>query len=238
MTTCRVVAVNAAKLWRESLARLFAGTRFVLYEGDRVAGERSIFGPQLDLPLDLPSDQPTLFLYRDNSATGSCIDWIRDTRARLRDAKIVVIVSQLRLDVFCRAMQAGAVGFLTDDISGAALVQSLELAASGEKVLPGLLGDFIARQGIQPLFREEPRDLGLSPREGDILKRLAHGQSNKVIANAIGVAESTVKGSVKVIMRKLAVHNRTQAAVWALSEGFLRSDDDVVLAEAGDRKPH
>lgn len=238
MTPCRVVAVNAGRLWRESLARLFAGTRFVLWEDDKAAGERAIFGPQLDLPLDLPADQPTLFLYRDHSATGSCVDWIRETRARWRDARIVVIVSRLRLDIFCRAMQAGATGFLTDDISGTALVQSLELAASGEKVLPGLLGDFIARQGIHPLFREESRDLGLSPRESDILKRLAHGQSNKVIANAIGVAESTVKGSVKTIMRKLAVHNRTQAAVWALSEGFLLSEEDGVTTEAADGKPH
>lgn len=236
VTTYSVVAVNSGRLWRESLAHLFADTRFALYNGDGDGGEggegdTSIGAP---LPFGLPDAQPTIFLYRDLSATGNCVDWILATRARLRDAKIIVIVSQLRLEIFCRAMQAGADGFLTDDISGAALVQSLELAAAGEKVLPGLLGDFIARQGIHPLFREESPDSGLSPRESDILKRLAHGQSNKVIANALGISESTVKGCVKVILRKIAVQNRTQAAVWALSEGFLLPDDAVMPGHARD----
>lgn len=234
MTNCLVVAVNSGRLWRESLARLFADTRFTL-DDDRL-DERSVLPPQLDLPLHLPDGHPTIFLYRDNSTTGACVDWIQATRARLRDAKIIVIVSQLRLEVFCRAMQAGADGFLTDDISGAALVQSLELAASGEKVLPGLLGDFIARQGIHPLFHDESPEAGLSPRESDILKRLAHGQSNKVIANALGISESTVKGCVKVILRKIAVQNRTQAAVWALSEGFLLPEDEVLKGHAHDGK--
>lgn len=232
VTTYPVVAVNSGRLWRESLAHVFADTRFALYEGDGGEGDLSIVAPPLAPPLDLRGAQPTIFLYRDHSATGHCVDWILATRARQRDAKIIVIVSQLRLEIFCRAMQAGADGFLTDDISGAALVQSLELAAAGEKVLPGLLGDFIARQGIHPLFRDEAPDSGLSPRESDILKRLAHGQSNKVIANALGIAESTVKGCVKVILRKIAVQNRTQAAVWALSEGFLLSDDAVVPGQA------
>jgi two-component system, NarL family, nitrate/nitrite response regulator NarL len=217
-TGCSIVAVNSGKLWQESLERFFAGTRFVVHpEPDRLLGNAIV---------DLPLGQPSIFLYRDYSATGNCVDWIRDNHPRLGAAKIVVIVSRLRLELFVRAMQAGADGFLTDDISGAALVQSLELIVAGEKVLPGLLADFIAQQGIHPLFREEAPDSRLSPRESDILKRLAHGQSNKAIANALDVSESTVKGSVKGILRKIAAQNRTQAAVWALNEGLLLSEDE------------
>jgi two-component system nitrate/nitrite response regulator NarL len=228
MTACHVIPVNSGKLWHESLERLFAGTRFILETDDA----------QMPLgPLDPPREGPTIFLYRDYSATGSCIDWILATRARRPDAKIIVMVNDLRLELFVRAMQAGADGFLTDDISGDALVQSLELAVAGEKVLSGLLGDYIARQGVNPLLRDEAPDTGLSPRESDTLRRLAHGESNKVIANALGISESTVKGCVKTILRKIAVHNRTQAAVWALGEGHLLDDDPAAAPRAPGAAP-
>ena len=146
-------------------------------------------------------------------------------RAHGSTAKLVVLAPRLRLSVLVRAMQAGADGFLTD-ISGHALVQSRGLVMAGERVLPGALGEFIARQGVYPLFREEMPDNGLSARESDILKRMAQGQSNKVIANALNISESTVKGSVKTILRKIAARNRTQAAVWAMNEGLLLKEPD------------
>lgn len=215
----RVVALNAGKLWRENLERLFSGTHFVLCPpGEPLANE---------LPAEFGLDHETIFLYRDNSPTGSCVDWIGALRARGSKAKLVVIVGRLRLAVLVRAMQVGADAFLTEDISGLALVQSLELVAAGERVLPGALGEFIAREGIHPLFREQSPDIGLSPRESDILKRLAQGQSNKVIANALRISESTVKGCVKAILKKIAARNRTQAAVWALNEGLLLSEPDL-----------
>jgi two-component system nitrate/nitrite response regulator NarL len=211
-----VVALNAGKLWWESLQRLFVGTHFVLY-------------PRTDAPLNellIGLDPPAILLYRDTSATGHCVEWIAMMRAHGSTAKLVVLAPRLRLSVLVRAMQAGADGFLTEDISGHALVQSLELMMAGERVLPGALGEFIARQGVYPLFREEAPDSGLSPRESDILKRMAQGQSNKVIANALNISESTVKGSVKTILKKIAARNRTQAAVWAMNEGLLLKEPD------------
>jgi DNA-binding NarL/FixJ family response regulator len=227
--TCRVVALNARKLWWESLQRLFTGKRFVLHPlsdplpPEPLLSEVLASGPQQG---ELIPDDPTILLYRDHSATGQCVDWIEATRARDSKAKLVVIVGRLRFSVLVRAMQAGADGFLTEDISSLALVQSLELVIAGERVLPGVLGEFIAQQGLYPLFRERSPDMGLSPRESDILKRLAQGESNKVIANAFGISESTVKGCVKAILKKIAAQNRTQAAVWALNEGLLQSESD------------
>jgi two-component system nitrate/nitrite response regulator NarL len=60
----------------------------------------------------------------------------------------------------------------------------------------------------------------LSHREEQILKALAQGQSNKVIARACTVTEATVKVHVKSILRKIQVGNRTQAAVWAMRSGY------------------
>jgi two-component system nitrate/nitrite response regulator NarL len=214
------VAFNGGKLWSESLQRLFAGTRFVLYASS------DALPPEPPPQAEVAPDDPMILFYRDHSATGQCVDWIAELRARDSKAKLVVIVGRLRLSVLVRAMQAGVDGFLTEDISGLALVQSLELVIAGERVLPGVLGEYIARQGIYPLFREQSPDIGLSPRESDILKRMAQGQSNKVIGNALSISESTVKGCVKIILKKIAAQNRTQAAVWALNEGLLLAEPD------------
>lgn len=225
---CRVVALNAGRLWWESLQRLFTGTRFVLHPlSDPFRPEPFVPGPP---PAGFVADDPTILLYRDHSATGNCVDWIDAMRTQHGKTKLVVIVGRLRLSVLVRAMQAGADGFLTEDISSIALIQSLELVVAGERVLPGVLGEFIAQQGIYPLFRDRSPDIGLAPRESDILKRLAQGESNKAIANALGISESTVKGCVKTILKKIAAQNRTQAAVWALNEGLLQSDSTVPKA--------
>jgi two-component system nitrate/nitrite response regulator NarL len=60
----------------------------------------------------------------------------------------------------------------------------------------------------------------LSEREIEILQCLVEGNSNKVIANRLRITEATVKVHLKSILRKIDVSNRTQAAIWALNQGF------------------
>lgn len=61
---------------------------------------------------------------------------------------------------------------------------------------------------------------GLSQREEEILKGVVRGQSNKMIARACGVTDATIKVHMKSILRKIRVANRTQAAIWALEQGY------------------
>jgi two-component system nitrate/nitrite response regulator NarL len=65
---------------------------------------------------------------------------------------------------------------------------------------------------------------GLSPREQEILQALVTGASNKLIANRLGITEATVKVHLKTLLRKIDVNNRTQAAIWAMNNGFTASD--------------
>jgi two-component system, NarL family, nitrate/nitrite response regulator NarL len=62
---------------------------------------------------------------------------------------------------------------------------------------------------------------GLSPRECDILIGLAQGKSNKAIARLYNLSEATVKVHLKAILRKTKAQNRTQAAIWAIRQGFV-----------------
>jgi len=74
----------------------------------------------------------------------------------------------------------------------------------------------------------------LSARQESILRCLVLGDSNKIIARKMGTAEATVKVHVKAILRKIRVHNRTQAAIWAMSNGsFIPAKDDASPALEG-----
>jgi DNA-binding CsgD family transcriptional regulator len=71
----------------------------------------------------------------------------------------------------------------------------------------------------------------LSARQRSILRCLVQGDSNKIIARKMAMAEATVKVHVKAILRKVRVHNRTQAAIWAMSNGsFTQATDDALPA--------
>lgn len=61
---------------------------------------------------------------------------------------------------------------------------------------------------------------GLSQREEEILKGVVQGHSNKMIARTCGVTDATIKVHMKSILRKIRVANRTQAAIWALEQGY------------------
>jgi two-component system nitrate/nitrite response regulator NarL len=72
----------------------------------------------------------------------------------------------------------------------------------------------------------------LSARQQSILRRLVQGDSNKTIARRMEMAEATVKVHVKAILRKIGVHNRTQAAIWAMRNGSsfpAKNDNPPVL---------
>jgi two-component system, NarL family, nitrate/nitrite response regulator NarL len=65
---------------------------------------------------------------------------------------------------------------------------------------------------------------GLSPREQEILQALVTGASNKLIAIKLGITEATVKVHLKTLLRKIDVSNRTQAAIWAMNNGFVANN--------------
>lgn len=81
-----------------------------------------------------------------------------------------------------------------------------------------------ARIGDSPSLSSLRGRQGLSEREGQILKDLVKGHSNKRIARTCAVTEATIKVHMKSILRKIHVTNRTQAAIWALGHGYCAED--------------
>lgn len=138
-------------------------------------------------------------------------------------AVILLTVSEDAEDLTA-ALQAGARGYLLKNIDTDYLVRAIRRAAAGEPVVAeAMTAKLIARlQSGSSQRVESASELDkLTPREKDILACLARGESNKIIARTLNVAESTVKIHVQNILKKLGLSSRVQAAVFAVENGMV-----------------
>ena len=146
---------------------------------------------------------------------------------KLRDRQLKMAISMLTTsreekDVI-ESLQYGAQGYLLKDMEPDELITALNDILNGKTVVASELTSVLAR-AVQGEAREaehlEDRFADLTPRESEILCHLAAGQSNKVIANHLGITDGTVKLHVKAILRKLNVQSRVEAAVIAVEQNL------------------
>jgi two-component system nitrate/nitrite response regulator NarL len=202
----RTVLIEANRLFREGLKHLLADTRF------EVGSEYNT----IDLALAAGEADAAPELVISGQAVKDEAD-LRAIREAFPSARIVVLADDLTVDVLRAAMGGGADGFLIKNVSPEALIQSLQLIMLGEKVFPTNLASMLLdMNAIIPQHSIR----GLSPREQEILQSLVTGASNKMIAIRLGITEATVKVHLKTLLRKIDVNNRTQAAIWAMNNGF------------------
>lgn len=110
-----------------------------------------------------------------------------------------------------RALAIGAAGVLRPGIEGAGLYHALKLMAAGETYVPATALEDTGENGSADAGRYH-----LSKREGEVLRALLGGQTNKQVARDLGIEEVTVKLHLRKIYRKLGVRNRTQAVQLAM----------------------
>jgi DNA-binding NarL/FixJ family response regulator len=173
-------------------------------------------------PHALAALQPGLVLMDIELPGQNGIDATRAAREVLPDLKVVMLTAFADAELLFDAMQAGAVGYLLKHTPPIELVATLRRIVQGEHVLtPNLasrfLREFQARTAGAPPFRLPQ----LSPREEEVLRLLATGETNRQIAKRLFVAEETVKSHVASIFRKLEVSDRTRAAILAVKAGLV-----------------
>lgn len=120
------------------------------------------------------------------------------------------------------ALKAGASGYLLKNIDAEYLTRAIRRAAAGETVVAEAMTAKLVAQlhggGEAPVASEIDK---LTPREKEILACLARGESNKLIARSLDLAESTVKIHVQNVLKKLKLSSRVQAAVFAVEHRLL-----------------
>ncbi len=167
---------------------------------------------------------------------------------------VLVSESDLAPENISAIFQHGANACLSKVTTGEVLIKSLELIMLGETILSqqplnALLGAERASEAVDidlgaPKFAHVAEALDetgrggappLSAQEKRILRCLVEGDSNKMIARKVDIAEATVKVHIKAILRKIRLQNRTQAAVWALSHeaDLTEPSDQRTQARAG-----
>ena len=133
-------------------------------------------------------------------------------REEFPDARVIVLTTYDGDENIYRALRAGAMAYLLKDISRAEFLDDVRAVYSGQYRIPPA----VAARLAQRLPYAE-----LSCRELDVLKLIVEGLSNKEIASALAISESTVKNHVNSLLGKLRVNDRTQAATMALRRGIV-----------------
>ena len=140
------------------------------------------------------------------------------------EAAIIMLTVSEEGEDLAAALQAGARGYLIKNIDADYLIRAVERAAAGESVLAESMAAKLVAQlqkQREPKPAAPPSELDkLTPREREILACLARGESNKLIARVLDLAESTVKIHVQNILKKLGLSSRVQAAVFAVEQGL------------------
>jgi two-component system, NarL family, nitrate/nitrite response regulator NarL len=244
-TAIPAIVTHPSALFRDGLRKILASTPFRPIHLAAEFNQAAVSA--------LVSAEVSLWLMGIEKCSESAFDLVRRGCKTTPGLKTVILAQRQATEDVWPAIEAGARGFLYQNISSERLIKSLELIALGGIIVPS---DFLYAVGhrlstaIQPsLPGNQPQETlaldskadqfvdgkklanekalpndessstalihGLSRRETSILRLLMQGAPNKLIAHQLAITEATVKVHIKAMLRKLRLHNRTQAALWA-----------------------
>jgi len=197
----RVLVAEDHAVVRSGLERLLATTSEIDVVGAAADGAEAVA-----LAAEVAPDVVLMDLSMPN------MDGIEATRRILgeNDAiQVVVLTSISDREKIEAALDAGAIGYLLKDAEPEEVIRGIRAAARGESpIAPKAARTLLAARGERPESR-------LSDRELEVLRCVAEGLPNKVIARRLGISEKTVKAHLTRVYQQIGVTDRTQAALWA-----------------------
>lgn len=218
-----VLVVDDHPLFREGISRVLEREEDIRIVGEVEEGARALQAAR--------SLRPTVIIMDVNLPQINGIQLTRDLRSELPDTAVVVVSAHSDESQRLHALRAGASAYFSKDIEPAELIRAVRLAAAGKYMVNGtVLEGEQAREWLEQRIAEvefdylhaSSRFLPLTTRQMEIVRLIAQGASNEQIAEALEISEQTVKNHLSAIFRKLGVHDRTQAVIYALRLGWLR----------------
>jgi len=205
-----IMLVDDHPLLRKGLAQLIA-----LEDELDVVAEASNGKEALELAQEV---QPDLILLDLNMQGMDGLETLKALRESNIESRIIMLtVSDNDEDVIC-AITYGADGYLLKDMDPDAILEKIKEATLGKMVISEKLTKILAgaiRKGDNGRANLLAR---LTSREHEILKYIAKGLSNKLIARELDISDGTVKVHVKHILKKLELRSRAEAAVWMINQ--------------------
>ena len=140
-------------------------------------------------------------------------------RQHFPETEVLVLTSVLDDVSITGAVRNGAIGYLLKDTQAEDLCKAIHQAANGKVSLSPEVAARLAKE----LYSVQPNLTELTAREREVLQLIAAGASNREIAHTLIIAEKTVKAHVSSLLSKLGVQSRTQAALYAVQKGWVKT---------------
>ena len=211
----RVLLVDDHDLFRTGLRNLLEE------RGVQIAGEASAGDEAVRLVRELAPDVVVMDLHMPGI---SGIEAIRQIAGIAPLTRVLVLTISDQDEDVLHAILAGACGYLLKDASVDELIRGIEAAAVGESLVSPAIAGKVLQQVRATTVSPEAADAvraELSQRELDVLKLIASGNDNAMIAAQLHISPKTVKNHISNILMKLQIENRIQAAVYAVRSGIV-----------------
>jgi DNA-binding NarL/FixJ family response regulator len=215
VTSVRVLLVDDHDLFRTGLRNLLEE------RGVQVAGEAGQGADAVRLVRELAPDVVVMDLHMPGM---SGIEAIRQIHGFAPLTRVLVLTISDQDDDVLDAILAGACGYLLKDASVDDLIRGIVAAAVGESLVSPAIAGKVLQQVRATAISPEAADTirtELSERELDVLKLIAAGNDNAMIAAQLHISPKTVKNHISNILMKLQIENRIQAAVYAVRSGIV-----------------
>jgi len=203
-TRLKVLVVDDHPLMRVGISAIIEASADMTAVAQAGSGEEAI--------VLFEKHQPDITLIDLRLPVMSGVEVIRSIRQRHPRAKFVVLTTYEGDEDIHQALEAGALGYVIKGMPHEALISALRRVHAGGRYLPA---------PIAKILEARTPDSDLSPREREVLQLVVRGNSNREIALELGISEATVKTHISVILMRMGVSDRTQAAVAALQRGLV-----------------
>ncbi|MBI3926661.1 MAG: response regulator transcription factor [Armatimonadetes bacterium] len=215
----RLMLVDDHLLFRQGIKSLLGGHEDVEVVAEAAGAEEALRTAE--------EVAPDIILMDLNMPGMDGLEACRLFKARLPCARIIILTVVRDLTSIVQAVKAGASGYLTKDTGADQVLETVRRVYQDGNLLEPMLADRLLAEfsnlseksnqaGLEPgLFST------LSPRETEILKLVAIGKPNKIIASELAISEHTVRNHISNIFQKLQVNNRTEATVLAMKKGLI-----------------
>jgi len=199
----KILTVDDHPILREGIASIIQGEKDMVVVGEASNGREAIEV--------FRSKRPDVTLMDLQMPDVNGISAIAAIRQEHPQARIIVLTTYEGDVLARRALKAGATGYILKDMIRTELLEAIRAVHLGRKYIPPK----IAAELVEHYAEDD-----LSDREIEVLREVARGTSNKIIASHLSITEATVKAHIKNILLKLGASDRTHAVNIAMTRGF------------------